>query len=81
MKLILCEAIKLEFETYTSLTQINSSSRELNDAERARLNELIVANKALLAPLDDYITGLVNDENGFKVISFHSFSVSILIFY
>jgi len=69
MKLILCEAIKLEFETYTSLSQINSSSRELNDAERARLNELIVANKALLAPLDDYMTTLKNDESRFKVLS------------
>lgn len=75
MKLILCEAIKLEFETYTSLAQINSSSRELNDAERARLNELIVANKALLAPLDDYMTSLVNDECGFKVTINFFFSI------
>lgn len=64
---ILCEAIKLEFEAYTSLSQINSSSRELNDAERAKLNELIVANKALLAPLDEHMTNLVSEEYRYKV--------------
>lgn len=47
---------------------MNQSSRELNDAERAKLNELIVANKALLAPLDDDITNLVGDECKFKVL-------------
>lgn len=59
---ILCEAIKLEYEAYSSLAQGHSNSRELNDAERAKLNELIVANKALLAPLDDDITTLIADE-------------------
>ncbi|KAF5288630.1 hypothetical protein FQA39_LY15325 [Lamprigera yunnana] len=59
---ILCEAIKLEFEAYTSISQCQSSSRELNDAERAKLNELIVANKALLMPLDDDINNLVGDD-------------------
>lgn len=57
----LSEAIKLEFSTYTprtlSVTHIHSegspSGRELNDAERAKLNELIVANKAMLAPLEE----------------------------
>ncbi|XP_066586743.1 nuclear hormone receptor HR96 [Prorops nasuta] len=62
---ILCEAIKLEFSAYSALGG-NHSSRELNDAERAKLNELIVANKALLAPLDDDITNLVGDECRFK---------------
>lgn len=63
---ILCEAIKLEFSAYSSLGG-NPNSRELNDAERAKLNELIVANKALLAPLDDDITNLVGEECRFKV--------------
>lgn len=57
---ILSEAIKLEFSTYTpsslSVPGLHPDglphSRELNDAERAKLNELIVANKALLAPLE-----------------------------
>lgn len=58
---ILSEAIKLEFSTYTPRTlsaphlqpEGFPPSRELNDAERAKLNELIVANKALLAPLEE----------------------------
>lgn len=65
---ILCEAIKLEYEAYSSLAQGHSNSRELNDAERAKLNELIVANKALLAPLDDDINTLILEEcNRLKV--------------
>ncbi|XP_070154974.1 nuclear hormone receptor HR96 isoform X1 [Polyergus mexicanus] len=62
---ILCEAIKLEYSAFSSLSG-NQSSRDLNDAERAKLNELIVANKALLAPLDDDITNLVGEECKFK---------------
>ncbi|KAK3923381.1 Nuclear hormone receptor HR96 [Frankliniella fusca] len=58
---ILSDAIKLEFSTYTPRTpsipfvhsQGHLQSKELNDAERAKLNELIVANKALLAPLEE----------------------------
>lgn len=63
---ILCEAIKLEFSACSTLGG-NGNSRELNDAERAKLNELIVANKALLAPLDDDITNLVGEDCRFKV--------------
>ncbi|KYN07708.1 Nuclear hormone receptor HR96 [Cyphomyrmex costatus] len=62
---ILCEAIKLEYSAFSSFGG-NQSSRELNDAERAKLNELIVANKALLAPLDDDITNLVDEDCKFK---------------
>ncbi|XP_011310229.1 nuclear hormone receptor HR96 [Fopius arisanus] len=58
---ILCEAIKLEFSAYSCLGS-NQSNRELNDAERAKLNELIVANKALLAPLDDDLTNFLGEE-------------------
>lgn len=68
---ILCEAIKLEFEAYSCIPQSHSNSRELNDAERAKLNELIVANKALLTPLDDDINTLVGNEDKFKVILFN----------
>lgn len=63
---ILCEAIKLEFEAYSSVTQNHKSSRELNDVERAKLNELIVANKALHAPIDDDICGLIGGPASLK---------------
>lgn len=69
---ILSEAIKLEFEAYSSLAGSQSSSRELNDAERAKLNELIVANKALLAPLDDDMTALVGEDCRFKVCTYQN---------
>ncbi|CAG4973294.1 unnamed protein product [Colias eurytheme] len=61
MESILCEAIKLEFEAYTSLNNCSGSSRELNEVERAKLNELIVANKALHAPIDDDLSQLIGD--------------------
>ncbi|XP_066998832.2 nuclear hormone receptor HR96 [Anabrus simplex] len=63
---ILSEAIKLEFEAYSSLAKSHQNSRELNDAERAKLNELIVANKALYEPLDDDISALVGVDSSFK---------------
>ena len=57
---ILSEAIRLEYSTFTpplalsgSTLSTSTHSRELNDAERAKLNELIVANKALNDPLDE----------------------------
>lgn len=37
MESILCEAIKLEFEAYTSLTNLNNSSRELNEVLHSNL--------------------------------------------
>lgn len=49
------------------------NSRELNDAERAKLNELILANTALLAPLDDDISGLMGDDFRFNVSNFFFF--------
>lgn len=60
---ILCEAIKLEYEAFYSVSQFNTNSRELNNAERAKLNELIVAHKALSTPIDDELNGL-SDLNG-----------------
>lgn len=59
---ILCEAIKLEYESYSNLNQTSSTSRELNDAEQAKLNELIVSNKALNAPVDDDLSTLISDD-------------------
>jgi nuclear receptor subfamily 1 group I len=66
---IMSEAIKLEFEAYSSLAKSHQNSRELNDAERAKLNELIVANKSLHEPLDDDLSTLVGDDTRFKVCS------------
>ncbi|RVE46001.1 hypothetical protein evm_009343 [Chilo suppressalis] len=61
MESILCEAIKLEFEANTSVNACSGSSRELNEVEQAKLNELIVANKAHHTPLDDDISQLIGD--------------------
>ena len=61
------EAIKLEYEAYSSIAKSHLNSRELNDAERAKLNELIVANKALHEPLDDDLSTLIGDDTCFKV--------------
>ncbi|XP_065095896.1 nuclear hormone receptor HR96 [Ochlerotatus camptorhynchus] len=38
------------------------NSIELNDAERAKLNELIVANKALYAPVDEDLASLISED-------------------
>lgn len=38
------------------------NSIELNDAERAKLNELIVANKALYAPVDEDLGSLISED-------------------
>uniref|UniRef100_A0A1L8DIG6 Putative nuclear receptor nhr-48 n=1 Tax=Nyssomyia neivai TaxID=330878 RepID=A0A1L8DIG6_9DIPT len=59
---VLCEAIKLEYEGCSSMGQGGTNSRELNDAERAKLNELIVANKALYAPVDEDLSSLISDD-------------------
>lgn len=67
MESILCKAIKLEFFAFSSLGA-NLNSRELNDSERAKLNELIVASKALHAPLDDDISSIIGDEYLFQGI-------------
>ncbi|GBP89160.1 Nuclear hormone receptor HR96 [Eumeta japonica] len=64
MESILCEAIRLEFEAQAPLACAGtaggggSSSRALNDAESAKLEELVVANKALHAPLDEDVSQL-----------------------
>lgn len=70
---VIDEAIKLEYETVNSLAPSTSNNRELNDAERAKLNELIVANKALYAPLDEDLSGL--DECSIKVRIFELNSI------
>ncbi|XP_063704782.1 nuclear hormone receptor HR96 [Culicoides brevitarsis] len=63
---ILCEAIKLEYDCFTLMSQNNTPNRDLNDSERAKLNELIVANKALYAPVDEDWANLINDNARLK---------------
>ncbi|XP_069690070.1 nuclear hormone receptor HR96 isoform X2 [Periplaneta americana] len=72
MESILSAAIKLEFQAYSSIAKSHQNSRELNDAERAKLNELIVANKALHEPLDDDLSTLIGDDTRFKTNAEHS---------
>lgn len=72
---ILCEAIKLEFSAYSALGGMETR-KELNDAERAKLNELIVANKALLAPLDEDITNLIGEDCKIQVSFWRDFILS-----
>lgn len=56
---IINDAIKIEYNFSMEL----SINRELNDSETAKLNELIVAYKALFVPLDEDITPLVRERN------------------
>nr|AQN67832.1 hormone receptor 96 [Leptinotarsa decemlineata] len=60
---ILYEAIKLEYGALSSLNKNNCSSRNLNDAERAKLHELIVAHKEFLPPVDDELNDLLGNES------------------
>lgn len=55
---VLCEAIKLEYEAYNSVSQTQTNNRELNETERAKLNELILACNALTEPIDEDVSGL-----------------------
>lgn len=57
---VINDAIKIEYNWNGKESNIN---RELNDSETAKLNELIVAYKALFVPLDEDITPLVNDSS------------------
>lgn len=74
---VICEAINLEYDAYSSMAQANSNNRDLNEAERAKLNELIVANKALYAPLDEDLSGL--DECSIKVKEIQYLQIFCLI--
>lgn len=58
LEYIINEAIHIEFNVMESNTK-----RELNDSETAKLNELIVAYKALFVPVDEDITPLLNNRN------------------
>ncbi|ENN79145.1 hypothetical protein D910_06423 [Dendroctonus ponderosae] len=58
---ILSEAIKLEYDAYSTRAQNSLHSRELNEAEKAKLNELILANKALLTPVEEELSLIGNE--------------------
>lgn len=58
----LCEAIKLEYETFSSIPQNYTENRELNDTEQTKLSELIVASRALYYPLDDDMASMASEE-------------------
>lgn len=58
LEYIINEAINIEF----NVKEINTK-RDLNDSETAKLNELIVAYKALFVPVDEDITPLLNNRN------------------
>lgn len=60
LEALINDAIKIE---YNLLGRESNVSRELNDSETAKLNELIVAYKALFVPLDEDITPLVRERN------------------
>ncbi|XP_031633354.1 nuclear hormone receptor HR96 [Contarinia nasturtii] len=59
---IINDAIKIEYNLNVHGKESNIN-RELNDNETAKLNELIVAYKALFIPLDEDITPLVRERN------------------
>lgn len=76
---VICEAISLEYDLVIGRQQ--PLNRDLNEAERAKLNELIVANKALNAPLDeDLTTGLDSCSEDVSINNFVVFYFNLVIF-
>lgn len=63
---IINEAIKLEYETPQMISQFRSSNRELSDMEIMKIQELIDANKTLLAPVDEDWSSLVFGDSQIK---------------
>lgn len=69
--IVLSKAINVEFECYSFPIHNGNyfgGCNQLNDTEYAKLNELIIANKGLLAPLDNEIGKIVEEDIHFKVI-------------
>jgi nuclear receptor subfamily 1 group I len=63
---IISEAISLEFGIRPISSHISKPGRELNEIEQAKLNELIVSNKALYAPVDDDLSNLILEDYKMK---------------
>lgn len=59
---IINEAIKLEYDTPQMVSQMQSPSRELNDVELMKIQELLDSNKALYAPVDEDLSSLVLED-------------------
>lgn len=86
---IINEAIKLEYETPQTITQLKSQTRELNEVEIMKIQELLDSNKALYAPVDEDLSNLkhnclIKDEPGvdptlLKVINLTSIAITRLI--
>lgn len=51
---VLCEAIRLEYESYNVEEQTSCSGRDLNSIEDVKLKELVIANEALYDSVDEY---------------------------
>lgn len=65
------EAIHMEYDV-TSKSQESTKSRDLNESENAKLNELIVANKALYMPVEEDLSSLASNDadNTFTKVSY-----------
>lgn len=58
---VIAEAIHMEYDI-TSKSQEPTKSRDLNELENAKLNELIVANKALYMPVEEDLSSLASND-------------------
>lgn len=67
LEAVLYEVIQIEYEMANSIPQAcNPVSRELNEAEMQKLNELKLANKALYYPVDEDLSSLIMDDSRIK---------------
>ncbi|XP_055902957.1 nuclear hormone receptor HR96 [Eupeodes corollae] len=67
LEAVLYEVIQIEYEMANSIPQAcNPVSRELNEAELQKLNELKLANKALYYPVDEDLSSLIMDDSRIK---------------
>lgn len=69
LEAIISDAINIEYNRHN---KDPIPSRELNDAETAKLNELIVAYKTLFLPLDEDISVLATNRQGSEKVSANS---------
>lgn len=79
---VICDAIHLEYDVQPPFAKspANINTRELNEAERAKLNELIAANKALYAPLDEDLTGLDECSINVSLRNYNYFIYTYIVF-
>lgn len=75
---IINDAIKIEYNLNGREMSIN---RELNDTETAKLNELIVAYKALFVPLDENLAPLLKERHEFANKVYHYYYSTVYRMY